>query len=91
MDPLSLFLLTFFIGMLFVIGTLSVGKSGSITRSYLRLGGKEQMELDLRLTYKRFKELYPYTEMSYQEYRQLQMQRSFRRAVSSEKNKRMVR
>jgi hypothetical protein len=49
------------------------------------------IELDLRLTYKRFKELYPFSDISYQDYKKLQMQRAFRRAVGSEKNKRMVR
>jgi hypothetical protein len=48
-------------------------------------------ETDLRLTYKRFKELYPFSQISYQEYKQLQARKAFRRAVSSEKIKRMVR
>ena len=51
----------------------------------------EQMEVDLRLTYKRFKQLYPFSQISYQDYKKLQMERAFKRAVSSEKNKRMVR
>jgi hypothetical protein len=51
----------------------------------------DQMEFDLRLTYKRFKELYPFSQISYQDYKKLQMERAFKRAVSSEKNKRMVR
>lgn len=51
----------------------------------------EQMEIDLRLTYKRFKELYPFSQISYPEYKKLQMEKAFKRAVSSEKNKRMVR
>jgi len=51
----------------------------------------EHMDFDLRLPYKRFKELYPWTKITYQEYKKLQMERAFRRAVSSDKNKRMVR
>jgi len=48
-------------------------------------------ETDLRLTYKRFLELYPSSEMSYQEYKELQAKKAYRRAVSSRKIKRMVR
>ena len=51
----------------------------------------EQMETDLRLTYKRFKELYPHSEITYQEYKRLQKEKAFKRAVSSQKIKRMVR
>jgi len=51
----------------------------------------EQLETDLRLTYKRFKELYPHSEMTYQEYKRLQREKAFKRAVSSQKIKRMVR
>jgi hypothetical protein len=50
----------------------------------------EPRDVDLRLTYKRFKQLYPYSQITYQEYKKLQMERAFKRAVSSEKNKRMV-
>ncbi len=60
-------------------------------RGFGRTLNDEQMEIDLRLTYKRFKELYPFSQISYQDYKKLQMERAFKRAVSSEKNKRMVR
>jgi hypothetical protein len=50
-----------------------------------------QMELDLRLPYKRFKQLYPSTRLTYEEYKKLQMKRAFRRSMSSQDNKRMVR
>jgi hypothetical protein len=50
-----------------------------------------QMELDLRLPYRRYKKLYPTSMLTYEEYKQLQMQRSFRRSMSSQENKRMVR
>ncbi len=52
---------------------------------------RDYAETDLRLTYKRFKELYPFSQVSYQEYKQLQARKAFKRAVSSEKIKRMVR
>ena len=48
-------------------------------------------ETDLRLTYKRFKELYPYSEITYPEYKRLQAEKAYKRAVGSEKIKRMVR
>jgi len=50
-----------------------------------------QMELDLRLPYTRFKQLYPSSKLTYNEYKKLQMQRAFRRSMSSQDNKRMVR
>jgi hypothetical protein len=50
-----------------------------------------QMELDLRLPYKRFKQLYPSTRLTYEEYKKLQMKRAFRRSMSAQDNKRMVR
>ena len=51
----------------------------------------EQLEIDLRLPYKRFKQLYPETEITYEEYKRMQKESSFKRALSSKHNKRMVR
>ena len=51
----------------------------------------EETELDMRLPYKRFMELYPYSKITYEEYKQLQRNRAFKKAVSSQENKRMVR
>ena len=48
-------------------------------------------ETDLRLTYKRFMELYPNSEISYEEYKKLQARKAYKRTVSSRKIKRMVR
>jgi len=50
-----------------------------------------QREVDLRLTYKRYTEIYPATRISYQDYKKMQSERAYRRAVSSTKIKRMVR
>jgi hypothetical protein len=50
-----------------------------------------QMELDMRLPYRRFKKLYPNTNINYEEYKQMQMRSAFRRSMSSQENKRMVR
>jgi hypothetical protein len=50
-----------------------------------------QMELDLRLPYRRFKQLYPDSKLTYEEYKKLQMKTAFRRSMSSQDNKRMVR
>jgi len=61
------------------------------TKRYTRTVQGEVLEADLRLPYKRFKELYPWSLLTYQEYKKLQMSRAFRKAVSSETNKRMVR
>ncbi len=48
-------------------------------------------ETDLRLTYKRFMELYPNSQISYEEYKKLQARKAYKRAVSPKKIKRMVR
>jgi len=48
-------------------------------------------ETDIRLTYKRFMELYPNSGIGYQEYKALQAKKAYKRAVSSKKIKRMVR
>jgi len=50
-----------------------------------------QREVDLRLTYKRYMEMYPRYRMSYPEYKRMQKDRAYRKAVSSTKIKRMVR
>lgn len=50
-----------------------------------------QRETDLRLTFKRYKELYPNSTISYPEYKQMQARSAYKRAVSSMKIKRMVR
>lgn len=50
-----------------------------------------QHETDLRLTYKRYKELYPHSTISYPEYKKLQARSAYKRAVSSMEIKRMVR
>ena len=51
----------------------------------------KQMEIDMRLPYRRFKQLYPYSPWTYEEYKKMQMQTAFRRSTSSQANKRMVR
>jgi len=50
-----------------------------------------QKEVDLRLTYKRYMQIYPSARMSYDDYKRLQVQNAYRKAVSSTKIKRMVR
>lgn len=50
-----------------------------------------QRDVDLRLTYKRYMQIYPSARMSYEDYKKLQTQRAYNKAVSSTKIKRMVR
>jgi len=64
---------------------------GGEARRYTRSVQGEILELDLRLPYKRFMELYPWYQITYSEYKKLQMQRAFKKAIGSETNKRMVR
>ena len=60
-------------------------------RRYIPGQFSAQMELDMRLPYKRFKQLYPETRWTYPEYKRMQMLTAFRRSYSSQDNKRMVR
>ncbi|MCW4011231.1 MAG: hypothetical protein NWF05_11555 [Candidatus Bathyarchaeota archaeon] len=63
----------------------------SKTQKYVPGGFSSSMELDLRLPYRRFTQLYPGNRLTYPQYKRLQMQRAFRRSMSSQDNKRMVR
>jgi hypothetical protein len=58
---------------------------------YISGGFSQQMELDMRLPYRRFKQIYPHSNITYDEYKRLQMQKAFRRSLSSQENSRMVR
>ena len=64
---------------------------GTTRHKYIPGQFSEQMELDLRLPYHRFKQLYPESRWTYEEYKKMQMQTAFRRSYSSQDNKRMVR
>ena len=88
------------IGVVFIIAAIiayAKNKPQQVTRyrithqKYVPGEFSSQMELDLRLPYRRFKQFYPDTGWTYEEYKRLQMQRAFRRSMSSQKNKRMVR
>jgi hypothetical protein len=60
----------------------------------LKRGSEPKMqhyETDLRLTYKRFTEIYPNSKISYREYKALQAKKAYKRAVNPKKIKRMVR
>lgn len=91
--------LIFLGSILIVVVAITYNKSKPKQPQRYRSGRKEyipgefsaQMELDLRLPYKRFKQLYPDNTLTYKEYKKLQMQRAFRRSMSSQDNKRMVR
>jgi hypothetical protein len=88
------------VGLALVIAALiSLKRSKANLPTRYRTGSKAyipgefsaQMELDLRLPYRRFKQLYPSNKLTYKEYKKLQMQRAFRCSMSSQDNKRMVR
>lgn len=71
--------------------TQSLKRYRGVYQKYVSGEFSSQMELDLRLPYRRFKQLYPSSRLTYEEYKKLQMQRAFRRSMSSQDNKRMVR
>lgn len=90
--------LVFFVPFLILLGLLILGiwwatgrRFGPRRRRYSRGEFGEHMETDIRLTYKRFKELYPHSQVTYLEYKELQVEKAFKRAIGSEKIKRMVR
>ena len=56
-----------------------------------RLDPQIQYETDLRLTYKRFIELYPNSVVSYEAYKTIQSKQAYKTSISSRKIKRMVR
>ncbi len=57
----------------------------------LRVHRAPHVETDLRLTYKRYRELYPNSTLEYSEYKRLQARRAYKKAVSPTKIERMVR
>jgi hypothetical protein len=62
-----------------------------VRRNYHSGQFSEQMEIDMRLPFRRFKQLYPENVWTYEEYKKMQMRTAFRRSHSSQDNKRMVR
>lgn len=94
--PLLVFAIVLIIAAVVVIANLrskpSV-KSHFKTSEPARYAGQfdKQMELDMRLPYRRFKQLYPNNQWTYEEYKKMQTRAAFRRSTSSQENKRMVR
>ncbi|XES77392.1 MAG: hypothetical protein ACBZ72_00590 [Candidatus Bathyarchaeia archaeon] len=103
MDTFLIFPIIFllFVGFIFIVTTIAtVSKNRSTKKSqyqskegvhYNPAGFSPQMELDIRLPYRRFKQIYPHSNISYEQYKQLQKQRAFKRSRSNQENSRMVR
>ena len=89
------------LGLVFIVAVIVALKAQKKAQRIERYRGRRQvyvpgefsrqMELDLRLPYRRFRQVYPSSKLTYEEYKKLQMQRAFRRSMSSQDNKRMVR
>lgn len=78
---------------LILIGIVALTVVWLITRAFgttPQLHGL-QKEVNMRLTYKRYMELYPETNITYEQYKKMQAQHAYKKAVSSTKIKRMVR
>ncbi len=86
-------LLIFFVFAIVIIAVLMSGATQKRKSRYRYVPGQfsEQMEIDMRLPFRRFKQLYPDTSWTYEEYKRMQMQTAFRRSHRSQDNKRMVR
>jgi hypothetical protein len=85
MTILETFLWLIFLVVVFVVAVWLVRREVGGPRTY-----GLQREVNLRLTYKRYIELYP-SNLSYEEYKRMQAARAYKKAVSSTKIKRMVR
>jgi len=48
-------------------------------------------EANIRLPYKKFKEIYPESPMAYSQYKEMQARQAFKSSIPSKKLKRMVR
>ena len=101
--PIILFIAVWVVAVIIAIHKVR-RKKGSAVRRYGAVLGhhtaghtyvsgqfSDQMELDMRLPYRRFKKLYPGAAWTYEEYKKMQMRTAFRRSMSSQDNKRMVR
>lgn len=86
MSPIETFLLIVFVIEIIVIALLLILREFGTPQTY-----GIQKEVDLRLTYKRYTQIYPATNIDYEQYKRMQAARAYRRAVSSTKIKRMVR
>ena len=86
MSPIETFLLIVFIIEIIVIALILILREFGTPRTY-----GIQKEVDLRLTYKRYVQIYPGTNVSYEQYKRMQAEQAYRKAVSSTKIKRMVR
>jgi hypothetical protein len=86
-------LVIFFVTVVVIIAVLVSGSNRGRKPKYRYISGQfsGQMEIDMRLPYRRFKQLYPESTWTYEEYKKMQMQTAFRRSHSSQDNKRMVR
>jgi hypothetical protein len=91
MDPAEIFLWFAVAALILYILYELFKRFARGAQRYTRTVQGEVLEIDLRLPYKRFKQLYPWSQLTYKEYKNLQMARAFRKAVSSETNHRMVR
>ena len=90
MTEIEILMWLLFIGILFSFALVLIAKWIDASGRYSPKEYGLQREVDLRLTYKRYMELYP-SNMTYEAYKKLQVQRAYRKAVSSTKIKRMVR
>lgn len=86
MSPIETFLLIVFIIEIILIALVLLIRQFGTPQTY-----GLQREVDLRLTYKRYVQIYPGTNMNYEQYKRMQAAQAYRKAVSSTKIKRMVR
>jgi hypothetical protein len=93
LTPFIPVLVIFFVTIIVIVVVLrsNVDRTRKPKHRYVPGQFSEQMEIDMRLPYRRFKQLYPESRWTYEEYKRMQMQTAFRRSHSSQDNKRMVR
>jgi hypothetical protein len=64
---------------------------GLAFRSGARISSSVRHETDIRLPYKKYKELYPGSALTYREYKKMQSREAFKTSVPSKQHHRMVR
>ena len=75
-----------------LVGAVLVGLLAFIVLAKRMVPRKsDSFDTDIRLTYKRYMELYPYSPITYAEYKKLQSEKAFRKPTEIRKMKRMVR
>ena len=82
MSAASFVLAALFLGELALLASLAGARRTSHAMKF---------ESDIRLPYKKFKELYPENPIAYRQYKEMQARQAFKASIPSKQLKRMIR